>query len=186
MLPWGHLAIGYLLYSIGVHFRCGVRPEGPSVIALAVGTQAPDLIDKPLAWSFGILPSGRSLGHSLLFAVLFGIVVWIIGRRYMRRSEAIAFLVGHLSHVIVDVLPAVHAGQWDRLGSLLWPVTPAYQYPGEMDRSVIEFLLALDLSVLPLTGVVFGMAALGLWVYDGLPGIRTVFDTIQSWRLDHF
>jgi len=177
MLPWGHLAVGYLLYSLSVRLQHHVAPEGPAVIALAVGTQFPDLIDKPLAWTFGILPSGRSLGHSILFVVVISVGVWLIGRRYNRRSEGIALLAGYVSHVVVDVLPAVRAGQWDRLGSLLWPITPAYQYPGEMDRSIIEFLLALDLAVLPVTGIVFGVLAVGLWVYDGLPGINTVFDS---------
>jgi len=162
-----------------------VAPEGPAVIALAVGTQFPDLIDKPLAWTFGILPSGRSLGHSILFVVVISVGVWLIGRRYNRRSEGIALLAGYVSHVVVDVLPAVRAGQWDRLGSLLWPITPAYQYPGEMDRSIIEFFLALDLTGLSMIGLVLTVIALGLWRFDGTPGVETVYGFVRPKSLDH-
>lgn len=180
VLPWGHLAIGYLVYSLGNRLRTGVPPKGPAVIALAVGTQFPDLIDKPLAWTFGILPSGRSLGHSLLFAVVLGAIVWTLRRQYNRRSAAGAFLIGHLSHVVADVLPAVRATQWRQVGALLWPVVPVYQYPGELDHGILEFLLGLDLAALPLIGIVAGVLALSLWVFDGLPGVRVVLDTIRS------
>ena len=40
------------------------------MLALAIGTQLPDLIDKPLTYQFAVLPSGRSLGHSLFFAAV--------------------------------------------------------------------------------------------------------------------
>jgi len=179
MLPWGHLAVGYLVYSLGVRLRHGVPPEGPAVIALAVGTQLPDLIDKPLAWTFEILPSGRSLGHSLLFVVLLGVIVWTVGKRYNRRSAAGAFLVGYLSHMVVDVLPAVRAGQWEIVGALLWPLLPVYEYPGEQGRGIVEFLLALDLTTLPLMGVVASVFMMGLWMFDGLPGVRTVFEVFK-------
>lgn len=186
VLPWGHLAVGYLLYSLGVRLRHRVPPEGPAVIALVVGTQLPDLVDKPLAWTFGVLPSGRSLGHSLLFVVLLGAVVWNVGRRYDRRPAAVAFLIGHLSHVVVDVLPAVRAGQWEIVGALLWPLLPVYQYPGELNRGIVDFLLALDFAALPLVGVVASVLTLGLWVVDGLPGLKTVIDSIRAHRPNYF
>jgi len=182
MLPWGHLAVGYLVYSLVIRLRHRQAPAGPAVIALAVGTQGSDLIDKPLSWTFGILPSGRSLGHSLLFAVLLGAVVWTLVKRYNRRPAAIAFVIGYLSHVIVDVLPAVRAGQWEIVGTLLWPVLPAYVYPGEQDRGIVEFLLALDFAALPLTGIVATILAFGLWVYDGRPGVQTVLSALRTER----
>ena len=60
MLPWGHLAVGYLAYSLAVRVRSGGPPAGLAVAALAVGTQFPDLIDKPLVSWVSVLPSGRS------------------------------------------------------------------------------------------------------------------------------
>ena len=185
MLPWGHLAVGYICYSLSVRLRHHLPPEGPAVLALAIGTQFPDLIDKPLAWTFGILPSGRSVGHSLLFALVLGVGLWILARRYDRRTEGIAFLVGDLLHIFVDFLPAARSGQWDRLGALLWPVAPAYQYTGEMDRSIIEFFLALDLTGLSMIGLVLTVIALGLWRFDGTPGVETVYGFVRTKSLDH-
>ena len=45
-----------------------------------------------------------------------------------------------------------------------------------MDRSIIEILLALDFAVLPVIGFVFGVLARVFWIYDGLPGMKAVFD----------
>lgn len=174
MLPWGHAAVGYLCYSFLIRVRDRRPPAGPAVIALAVGTQLPDLIDKPLAWSLGVLPSGRSLGHSLLFAAALGVVVWLVARRYDRQREGNALLLGHLSHVIVDATPALISGNWEEAGVLLWPITPAYQYPDEMDRSIIGFFLELDVTALPLPGVILSVLAIGVWVFDGRPGVDTL------------
>ncbi|MCG1007638.1 metal-dependent hydrolase [Halorubrum lacusprofundi] len=176
MLPWGHAAVGYLCYSFIVRVRDRRAPTGPAVLTLAVGTQLPDLIDKPLAWSLGILPSGRSLGHSLLFAVLLTIVVWVVAQRYDRQREVSALMVGHLLHVLADSTPALIAGNWEELGSLLWPLTPVYQYTGEMDQSIIGFFLELDLTALPLPGVVLSLLAIGVWIFDGRPGIDVIRD----------
>ena len=49
MWPWEHLAFGYVLYSLGVRTLRGRTPRGPPVLVLAVATQVPDLLDKPLA-----------------------------------------------------------------------------------------------------------------------------------------
>lgn len=58
MWPWGHAAIGYLLFSMDTRLRYGRRPGGPATILLFFGTQFPDLVDKPLAWTLPLLPSG--------------------------------------------------------------------------------------------------------------------------------
>jgi hypothetical protein len=66
MWPWAHAALGYLAYTLYLRGRFNARPVGLPVVALGFGTQAPDLIDKTLAWYVGVLPYGRSLAHSLL------------------------------------------------------------------------------------------------------------------------
>lgn len=174
MLPWGHFAVGYLCYSLGVRLHTRMPPVGTAVIALALGTQFPDLIDKPLAWTVGVLPSGRSFGHSLLFALVLGAVIWLVARRFDRQTEGLAFMTGVVIHTLADAAPAALGGNWDRIGFLLWPMIPVYHYPGESNRSIIEFFLEMDLTGVPIAGVVFAILALGLWVYDGMPGLRTV------------
>jgi len=169
MLPWGHLAVGYLAYSLAVRGRTGSPPAGLAVAALAVGTQFPDLIDKPLVSWVSVLPAGRSLGHSLLFAAVCGVGLWYLGRRFDRPDVAAAFLFGQLAHVVADALPAALDGRWAELGFLFWPVTPVYQYSADGDRVLTEFLLTQlmapphhELGLLALAGV--------LWVADGRPG----------------
>ena len=72
MWPWGHVALGYLFYSLYVHWRHDRPPSAPAAIAVGVGTLLPDVIDKPLAWWAAVLPNGRSLAHS---AVVMGLVL---------------------------------------------------------------------------------------------------------------
>lgn len=176
MYPWGHLAVGYLCYSLVVRLRYRRPPDGLAVLALAVGTQFPDLIDKPLSWTLGILPSGRSFGHSIFFAVGLGLILWYLARQYNRRMEAIAFFGGHLLHVIGDIVPNVVAGQWDRLGMLFWPITPVYQYPGESEQGIIEFLLSIDFASLPPEGIVLMALTATLWFSDGFPGTKILIN----------
>ena len=60
MWPWGHLALGYLLHSPLARARFGRPPTDRATLLLVIGTQLPDLVDKPLAWWLGVLPAGRS------------------------------------------------------------------------------------------------------------------------------
>lgn len=178
MLPWGHAAVGYLCYTLWLRVRGRHPPAGPAVLALAIGTQFPDLIDKPLAWTFGILPSGRSFGHSLVVTALLAIGLWWLARRMERRREVGAFLCGHLTHITADVAPAVIAGEWIVLRSLGWPLLPVYVYPDETDRSIVEFLLTLDPAAVPTSGVALSVVAIVVWVFDGRPGIGFFRDRV--------
>ena len=57
MWPWGHLAAGYPVYTAYTRLHTGDPPaDVPALVAL-LGTQLPDLVDKPLA----VLPTVRSL-----------------------------------------------------------------------------------------------------------------------------
>ena len=182
MLLWGHLAIGYLCLSLAIRARWRVPPQGPAVIAVAIGTQLPDLIDKPLAWTFGLIPSGRSLGHSLVFLAVLAAIAWVLATRYDRRVEGLAFIGGYLSHVLVDVLPAAMAGEWAKLGSLLWPITPVYEYPDETDYSIIGFFLELELAEVVSLELGLTIVAIALWIFDGTPGIGTSVRGVRRFR----
>jgi hypothetical protein len=69
MWPWEHVVVGYLAYSAVSHAVAGRAPSGRAAIAVAFAALLPDLVDKPLAWGLGVLPSGRSFAHSLVVAV---------------------------------------------------------------------------------------------------------------------
>ena len=169
MLPWAHVAIGYLLWSVATHSLRGRPPNDREVWVLLFGTQLPDLIDKPLAWSFGVLPSGRSLGHSLLFVAAVFALASVVAKRRNARALAVAYGVGHLSHSLADAYRPLMEGRYGDVGYLLWPLLegPA-DGPG---RSIVEHFRGLTLS--SFLGYQSAVTALllALWLYDGTPGL---------------
>jgi hypothetical protein len=167
MWPWGHLAAGYLVYRV---IGRGRAQETAPLIALAVGTQLPDLIDKPFAWTIPILPNGRSLGHSLVLALplLVGLILVLDGRR--RRAVA-ALATGYLTHLGTDALYPALAGEWYYVGFLGWPLVPPIEYP-TASSGIIEHFLAFELTVRSGFEILLFVVAVALWIYDGVPGLR--------------
>lgn len=193
MFPTGHAALGYLLYSGWRRYGVGAGPTGKPVLALVLGTQVPDLIDKPLSWTFSILPSGRSFGHSLLILALVGVVLTVFARWQLNRQRQTmvangagvdrvwervsepavgAFLLGWGSHMLGDSWTVLVG--WDDCASyLLWPVLSICKYPEE-NRTILGHVLSIEMSFnLGLSLVLTGLAAL-VWVLDGKPGLNLV------------
>lgn len=186
MWPWAHLAVGYLLYSLYCRAR-GRVPTGYPVLALAVGTQFPDLVDKPLAWRFGVLPSGLSLAHSLLFALPFVAVVGLVALRYGSTSVATGFAVGYLSHLPADVVYPLLLDRNVDPRFLLWPLYPAVdpERVGLFANVTMYFSRYVELLLTPL-GLLFALAEVGLvlsavalWVRDGAPGLRELWSAVM-------
>lgn len=101
MWPWGHAAVGYLFYSLFTRWRNHHVPQGYAVWGLAIGTQFPDLVDKPLAYWVHAIPEGRAFAHSLLFAVpLCAGILWY--RRADGQCVSIAFTLGSGLHLLSD------------------------------------------------------------------------------------
>jgi len=172
MWPWGHAAVGYLVCSLLVRFRDGQRPTAGVVLPLALGTQFPDLIDKPLAWTVGVLPSGRAGAHSLLVAVpLLALLWWRLDSGVERRA-VVGFALGYLVHLATDGVYALVEGDFAELTYLLWPALTLPTY-GESD-SIVSHFLAADITPYLLVEVVLFVAATVVWVADGAPGLRAV------------
>ncbi|MFC7080036.1 metal-dependent hydrolase [Halorussus caseinilyticus] len=186
MWPWEHLAVGYLCYSLSVRALGRTAPRAWPVVAVALGTQFPDLVDKPLAWTFGVLPSGHSLAHSLFAALpaaaLAVTLAWALGRP--RVGAAFAF--GYLSHLPGDVFYPVLVGGVPNYDFLFWPVVPASasetsvgfaemvrtlfaRYVSELAGGEVSAYVAVELGLL--ASVVL------LWVADGAPP----FGSLWSW-----
>jgi hypothetical protein len=177
MLPWGHAAVGYLCYTLYTRLRYRRPPLGPAVVALAVGTQFPDLVDKPMAWTVGILASGRSFGHSLLtLAVVAGVLYWTYRRR-TKLVSAVAFLIGWLSHSFADGYPFL-LGEPTCLNYLVWPFA-ACPYD-ETGRSIIEYLLATELTATVQFEIGLVVVAGLTWLYDGAPGLQYLSDKTKA------
>jgi len=169
MWPWGHAAFGYLLYSLALR-ASGRRVTGPEALVLAVATQLPDLVDKPLAWQFDVVSSGYAVGHSILVTVPLVLTVVGVAARRGRVRLGLAFAVGQLSHLAGDVLVAVALSRPYTFERVLWPLVsvppghPALSFVGRVSyygsRSV-SYLAATDSFVpfvvsaaLPVTAVV--------------------------------
>lgn len=178
MWPWGHFAVGYLLYSVFVHLATRRRPTGPATVALALGTQFPDLVDKTLAWGFGVLPNGRSLAHSLITAAVVIVAVQVLLRRRNRDDIANAFGIGYVSHVFADALSPVLANNYDGLAFLAWPILPAIEYPTQ--PSIVAYLRYLSLESFFTVEGGLALVVFGLWLYDGRPGLGVV-SAIPRW-----
>lgn len=187
MWPWDHLAIGYLAVSLWRRGQSRRPPGEAEAIAAVVGSQLPDLIDKPLGWRTSLLPSGYSLGHSLPVAVSTAVLAYLVSRHYGRGDVGAAFAIAYIVHLPADVLYPVVRGQWPNLGFLLWPfveIPPSQTdaFAGQVVELAVEFLvflrtptgavfLSLELTLLAVTFL--------LWRRDGYPGLATVSDTID-------
>jgi hypothetical protein len=178
MWPWGHLAVGYLLYTVFVHLRNQRPPTDRAAIALAVGTQFPDLVDKPLAWSLGVLPNGRSLTHSLITAFLLIALLELLARRRGYGSIATSFAVGYLSHLLSDALYPVLSGDYYSVGFLAWPVLAPIEY--ETEPSFIAHLTQLSIDSSAAFEIGLGIGMFVLWLADGAPGLGLV-TAVPKW-----
>ena len=168
MWPLGHAAVAYLVYSLVTRMRGNRPPKRVPVIILLVASQFPDLVDKPLAWYVGALPTGRTLAHSLLVLVPLTLGVYLLARRYDRVEYAIAFGIGVLSHALLDALPALWGGTDP--GFLLWPLVSVETY-ADGPPTVMGLLMAsLRDPYFHLEFVTAGLAILA-WRADGYPGL---------------
>jgi hypothetical protein len=139
MWPWGHLGLGYLL---ALPYLLATDSHGDrAVAALAVGTQFPDAVDKPLAWTVSVLPYGRTLAHSLFAVAAVAVALrWLSVAVTLRR----AFLVGWLTHLAGDAFYPVLAGDFGAAAFVAWPLLPL---PApEVGQSFLAHLRNLSLT----------------------------------------
>ena len=189
MWPWEHVFFAYLFYSIYRYLKYGDSPSGPATIALAFGSVLPDLIDKPLAWQFGIVESGYTVGHSIFVTVPLLIGIYLLARRRDRAREGGAFAVGYFLHIAGDVLPiSLRRGEL-YYEHVLWPfvvVESSRTHNGFSQgvaynlSSYVQGIAALEVTpvvALQLGSVVFGLL---LWRFDGYPGVRTAIEGLRS------
>jgi len=170
MWPWGHLAVAYLLSTGYVRARFDRRIRGESVLVLVLGSQLPDLVDKPLGWYLGVLPSGRSLGHSLLFVVPVAVLCYALARRLGRPEAGAVFGVAALSHTLGDALPAL----WGpgNASHLLWPLLPT-PHEGGAPGLLALFRNAASQPFF-IVELLLVVAAAAVWYREGYPGVGTL------------
>jgi len=176
--PWTHVAVGYLLASGAIRWRDGRGPSDAAAVGVVVGTLAPDVVDKSLAWVLPVLPGGRSLAHSALVAVPLAALAVVLARRRGEAQVGLAVAVGYLSHLPLDVLSAGLFDGTFATGFLLWPLTPTETAQpdatlshvlGLVDRTVAFVATPRGVAYLTVDLAVVALA-LALWVRDGRPG----------------
>ncbi|QLD88757.1 metal-dependent hydrolase [Natronomonas salina] len=170
MLPWGHLAVGYLVFTFFTDVRYQTPQTFGTLVAVAVGTQLPDLIDKPFAWYLHVLPNGRSFSHSIFVSVLLVGLVYVVARRYDRPLVGAAFGCGYLTHLGGDALYPLLRGEWAELVFLLWPAA-TFPYD-DADYTILQMLV--DGALTP-TGVFEAgllVLAVAVWVHLEMPGLQ--------------
>lgn len=178
MWPWDHLAFGYLLYLVLGAWKPSPHVDDLTFIVLAIGTQLPDVVDKPLAWSLGVLPSGLSLGHSFVFLALLTPLAVAVSNRHGRPVLAGALVTGVASHLVGDVLFALLVGSPRPYQFLFWPAIPAVTEPsvglvptiGELWFEYLTFLSTPRHATYLVVDLLFNGMAVAVWITNGAPG----------------
>lgn len=182
MWPWEHLAVGYLCYSVYSRARTGSPPDGMATLAVAFGTQFPDIVDKPLAWQLGLLPSGNSLAHSVVTAGVLSVFVLVLSERRGVPQLGIAFVVGYLLHLSGDVFYPLVYGNGPWIEFLWWPLV-ALDSGGTLGffPKLIHLIERTGSFLMTPAGLAYLGGELGLlvvtvavWWVDGRPGIGVV------------
>lgn len=177
MWPWEHVLFAYVFYSACVHLGSRAPPTDRAAAALALGALFPDLVDKPLAWQFGLVETGWGPAHSAFVAAPVVVLVHALARRRGAGRVGLAFGVGYLLHLPGDVLPASLSRSSLYLPPVLWPLgDPATTDHGSLPVAVYGLLTeyAVDLLALEVTPVValqMGSVVAGglLWLRDRRP-----------------
>lgn len=180
MWPWGHVAFGYVFYSLAVRLWQRRPPSSLGAVLLAVGTQIPDLVDKPLSWVYGVFPQGFGPGHSVFIAIPAGLAVLLLTARGGRAAAGLGLTVGWWSHLVGDVLVALAGDNPHTFARTLWPVADIP--PGGMAVDGVGHALyffgegleraqAPDNQGLVLVYVGFLVGVFLLWIVDGAPGL---------------
>ncbi|VTT87323.1 unknown [Halorubrum sp. DM2] len=129
MFPIEHCIVAVIPIIAYVLVRDRDVPTGGFLAIVFVGSQLPDLVDKPLAHQFGLIPSGRVFVHSLPVAVpilcLAGWYAWRTDR--LRAGGAFAF--AYLSHIVADNRRVLSLPNPTLSDDMLWPFRPATPRP---------------------------------------------------------
>ncbi|WP_436347794.1 metal-dependent hydrolase [Natronorubrum sp. FCH18a] len=177
MWPWEHLAVAYVLYSLFAKAVFRRPPTGREAIAVGLGSQIPDLVDKPLAWTFEITETGYSIGHSIFVVPVVCLAVYAVATRRGDRPLAGAFALAYGSHLVTDIYDPLRESSRLKPSAVLWPLEspPTGDHGGFLDhfaryffRYVNELLTGgLTPSIALQLGL--GVAVLALWLIDGAP-----------------
>lgn len=185
--------MGYLVYSLFSHAYYRESPGGLEAFAAVFASVLPDIIDKPLAWEYGVFHAGYALGHSVFFAIPLSIAVGMFARSYGRPRAGVAFALAYLIHLPADVVDGYVRDGMFNVWIVLWPLgrdrVPSHSH-GHGHGFVEQFSVLFGryqqvlLSGDPSTYVLAQLALLGataaLWLYDGAPVARELVEWLWN------
>lgn len=181
MMPWTHAVVAYVAFSLATHARSRTPPTTGETALVALGALFPDLVDKPLAWQFGVLAGGRTLAHSVFVAVPLSVAAVAVAARRGNPRLGLAVAAGYLLHLPGDLVPDYRRTGDIAVGTLLWPVTDGGGGQGESFaakflETVVPYVRDIATAVVsgePSMEILALLAGWGLavtlWVYDGMP-----------------
>ncbi|WP_416841506.1 metal-dependent hydrolase [Haloferax sp. DFSO52] len=190
MWPWEHVAVGYILVSLWAR-ATNRRLDGRAALAVVFGTQFPDLVDKPLSWSIGLLPSGISVAHSIFVSIPLALLVVLVARRFDMTVVGVAFALGYLSHIPADLFySGFFFGNYRALQSFLWPISYGPESSGVGFLSQTWYFLSRFLVYLrrpeAWAYIIFELLLVGsavrLWIRDGAPGVALMKRSVNDIR----
>lgn len=133
MNPVGHLLVGAVPVVAYVLARDRSPPTRGLLFVVFVGSLFPELVDKPLAHQFVLIPTGRAFAHSPLVAIPLSVGILLAVRRLGHLREGMAFVFAYGAHVVTDFLWMLEYTPTAPLRHLLWPLLPAPSIPGVPD-----------------------------------------------------
>lgn len=156
MRPWEHVVVALLpvvAYSLARYQRL---PGEDMVLVVFFASLLPDIVDKPLAWTLGILPSGRMLAHSLVVALPVILLVVLASYWLGYAPHGLGFAWGYLSHLAADFYPVLWQGRgYSYYPNMFWPIMDANpdrngsfgSYAADMGYHVFAELVVISLVV---------------------------------------
>lgn len=181
MWPWGHLAFAYLVYSLASRAAFREAPTSGPTLVLAVASQLPDLVDKPLSWTFDVFETGYGAGHSVFLAVPVIAAAAVVAHRTDHERYGLAFCAGYAAHLASDVLLESALSREAAFDMVLWPVAEFSGYAvdrgffGRFSEYFVSFasdVLSGDATAYLAIYAVLFTTVFALWLYDGLPVAR--------------
>jgi len=129
MFPVEHFLVA--LFPVSMYaLVCDRRLPGVRLATIAfIGSQLPDLVDKPLAYQFGLIPSGRVFMHSLPIALPFLLGTMIYGWKTERNRLSVGFSFAYLSHLVADNYRPLFGPNPRIRSDLLWPFADPVSRP---------------------------------------------------------
>ena len=157
MLPHEHFITAFVPVVAYFAIRYRQLPSAGVVFVVFVGSQFPDLVDKPLTLA-NLIPWGRVFMHSLPFALPIATIVLLYAVATDQQHLGGGFVFAYLLHIPGDWYGRLLSGEIPP--DLLWPImsipahphAPGWGGPGDVYAYVWSLysivLLALAFSLL--------------------------------------